>query len=89
MAVGSFDPDNAKAELFDFETGGWTIVSDYPFGNGVVSNYDMLYVPQLSACFVIGGWTGWDYSATVAKFQNDLWSDAGQLNEARSVSFKF
>ena len=86
LAVGSYSPDNVKAELFNFETGSWTEVADYPFSNGVISHYDMLFIPDLSAYFVIGGWNDWGSSATIAMFKEDVWSDVGHLNEARDVS---
>ena len=88
LAVGSYSSSepNVKAELFNFETGSWTEVADYPFSNGLISHYDMLFIPDLSAYFVIGGKNDWGSSATIAMFKEDVWSDVGHLNEVRYVS---
>ena len=87
LAVGSYDPYNKKTELFDYGTNGWSTSEDYPFGNGdYVALYDMLYIEELSAYFVIGGLSSVDL-ATIAKFANGVWSSAGELNMARYVSF--
>ena len=92
LAVGSYDPYNKKTELFDYGTNGWSTSEDYPFGGPSVAAYDMLYIEELSAFFIIGGYvTGsvlsGDYLATIAKFANGVWSSAGQLNRMRYVSF--
>ena len=90
VAVGSFEPYNKKTELFDYGTNGWSTSEDYPFGNGEYFNgYDMLYIEELSAYFVISGFSGYDYLTTIAKFANGVWSSAGELNSARYVSFSF
>ena len=86
MAVGSFSPYNNKAEVYDFVTDDWTTVQDYPYGDEYVYNYDMVYVPATSAYYVIGGYDGSELK-TIAMFKNGAWSEAGQLNTARSVSF--
>ena len=89
LAVGSYVPNNIKTELFDYGTNGWSTEADYPFGSGeYVYAYDMLYIEELSAYFVIGGLSR-DYLATIAKFANGVWSSAGQLNQARHVTFCF
>ena len=89
LAVGSWSPENVKAELFDFETGTWTITADYPFASGsYVAYYDMVYIPQASAYYVIGGHDGSNLN-TIAKFKNGAWNEAGQFNTAREVSFFF
>ena len=85
LAVGSSRPDNVKAELYDFGTGGWTTVQDYPYGT-YVAYYDMVYVPATSAYYVIGGYDGGSLSQ-IAKFKNGAWTEVGQLNTAREVSF--
>ena len=86
MAVGSYSPYNVKAELYDFVTDDWTTVQDYPYGAGSITNYGMVYIPATSAYYVIGGNDGGDLS-TIGMFKNGAWSEAGQLNTARSVSF--
>ena len=87
LAVGSYTPDNVKAEMFDYGTGSWTTVPDYPFASGSgFGYYDMIYVPATSAYYVIGGFDG-NNLATIAMFKNGAWSEAGQLNTARHVSF--
>ena len=88
MAVGSYNPNNVKAELFDFEMRSWKVVSDYPYSSGYsVSWFTMLYVNELSSFIVIGGnnYDG-DQLATIGKFRNGFWFVAGRMNEARFVS---
>lgn len=86
MAVGSKEPAHVKAELYDFDMGEWTTVQDYPFGDGTrIYNYDMVYIPQISAYVVIGGFDGFHLS-TIAMFKKGVWSEAGQLHMARYVS---
>ena len=91
MAVGSFNPGNVKAEEFDFETGSWTTADDYPYSDGVAfSRYDILFIPEMAAYIVIGGVDDDQYAiSTIGMFLNDDWSQAGQLNTARSVDFKY
>ena len=90
MAVGSSSPYNIKAELYDLVTGVWTAVPDYPYGNGVIiAGYDIVYVPATSAYYVIGGYDSWHPLTEIAMFKNGVWSEAGQLNTARSVSLCF
>ena len=87
LAVGSYSPNNAKAEVYDFGTGDWTTVPDYPHGVRYVSDHDMVYIPQTSAYYVIGGYDGSDRISTIAMLKNGAWSEAGHLNTARTVSF--
>ena len=90
MAVGSRGPNNVKAEVFDFGTGVWTRVPDYPFSPSAVAYYDTVYVTATLAYYVIDGISvsgDHDRLSTIAMFKNDVWSKAGQLNTARSVSF--
>ena len=89
MAVGSYSPYHVNAELYDFSTGDWKIVQDYPFSGSILNavyQFDMVYVPQLSAYYVIGGTDGWNRLARIAMLRNGAWQDAGQLNTARDVS---
>ena len=88
LAVGSYSPYNIKAEVYDFGTGDWTTVQDYPYGvsRRYVAFYDMVYIPATSAYYVIGGYDGSDELSTIGMFNNGAWSKAGQLNEARRVS---
>ena len=76
-------PDHAKAEVYDFGTGGWTTVQDYLYTAGGIAYYDMVYVPATSAYYVVGGWDGIDRVSTIAMFNIGAWSEAGQLNTAR------
>ena len=87
MAVGSRLPDNIKAEHYNFGTGSWAVMEDYPFGDGsFIADFDMVYVAAKSAYYVIGGFSSGSLS-TIAMFKNGAWSQAGQLNTARYVSF--
>ena len=86
MAVGSRSPNNVKAEVYEFGTGDWTIVQDYPYGAEYVAYYDMVYIPATSAYYVIGGYNG-EFLSTIGMFKNGAWTEVGQLNTARSVSF--
>ena len=86
LAVGSYSPNNAKAEVYDFGTGVWTTVQDYPYGDGYIYIYNLIYVPATSAYYVIGG-SGGGARSTIGKFKNGAWSEAGQLNAPRYVSF--
>ena len=86
MAVGSYSPYNVKAEVYDFGMDAWTTVQDYPYGDGYVNSYDMVYIPATSAYYVIGGYDGTRLK-TIGMFKNGAWSEAGQLNTARQVSF--
>ena len=89
MAVGSRSPDSVKAEIYEFGTGDWTTVQDFPFGSGSwIAFYDMVYVPVTSAYYVIGGVNGDSWLTRIAMFKNGAWSEAGQLNTARDVSFR-
>ena len=87
MAVGSYEPHNVKAEVYDFVTDDWTTVQDCPYF-GFIFDYDMVYVPATSAYYVIGGVKNdWDQLSTIGMFKNGAWSEVGQLNAARYVSF--
>ena len=83
--VGSVLPDNVKAEVYDFGMDAWTTVQDYP-SDAEFCCFDMVYVPATSAYYVIGGYDGGDLP-TIGMFKNGAWSEAGQLNTARRVSF--
>ena len=85
--VGSVLPDNVKAEVYDFGMDAWTTVQDYPYAVDWIAYYDMVYVPATSAYYVIGGYDGGSAISTIAMFKNGAWSEAGQLNTAREVSF--
>ena len=68
------------------------VVSDYPFARGTdLSHYDMIYVPELSAYFVIVGIVDIENAktklATISQFHDGVWKRVGQLNAARFVSF--
>ena len=86
-------PTNIKAEMYDFAKGNWTETEDYPFATGpAFFKYDMVYVPATLAYYVIGGVTSSDTETEIklkqiAMFKNGVWTDAGQLNTGRRVSF--
>ena len=88
MAVGSGPAHHTEAELFDFETDNWTVVSCYPFSGKHLDSFAMLYIRDLSAYFVIGG-NGNNKKGlrTIAEFKNGVWSEAGQLLTTHNVSF--
>ena len=52
-----------------------------------MTNYEMLYIPEISSYLVIGGYSGDVNLAKIAQFKNGAWSDAGNLNSPRHVSF--
>ena len=76
-------------ELYNFGTGEWKRVGNYPFADGsFVNDYDILYIPEMSSYLLIGGAIGsGQMSSQIAKFKEGVWSDAGQLNTSRAVSF--
>ena len=88
MAVGSYSPDNKKAELYNFGIGKWKTVDDYPFGTNRYMLFDMLYLPITSTYLVIGGSDSSGYLSQIAAFKNGVWSDVGKLNSPREVSFR-
>ena len=93
MTVGSRGPDgfnNIKTELFDFGTNTWETMDDYPYGsNTAFGFYEMVFIQEYSAYYVIGGFDGKNTLATISKFRNGVWSQAGQLNQPRHVSLRF
>ena len=88
LAIGSLKPANVKAEIYDFAEGNWTETEDYPFAPGPdFFEYDMVYAPATLAYYVIGGQSGDTKLKQIAMFKNGVWTDAGQLNTGRRVSF--
>ena len=96
LAVGSLRPANVKAEIYDFAKDCWTETEDYPFATGPdFFKYDMVYVPATLAYYIIGGASSVATSSgtemvelkQIAMFKNGVWTDAGQLNTGRRVSF--
>ena len=88
MTVGSWAEYNVKAELYNFVTGAWKSVDDYPFATLSVYNYAMVFIPEIKSYFVIGGATGKmnaDIVPHIAKLTNGAWSSAGNLKSARLV----
>ena len=85
-----------KAEFFDFKTGKWTTVENYPYNADKymdlptdipqVCHYDMLFIDELSSFFVFGGTDNVYLFNEIIKFQNGKWSPAGRLKTKRSVS---
>ena len=75
--------------MYTFETGLWTTVDDYPFlgpSGDYFIGYEMLYIPEMSSYFVIGGYSRGTVS-TFAKFKDGAWSEVGKLTTDRYVSF--
>merc|ERR1712106_596952 len=83
LAVGSYSPDNKKAELYNFGIGKWNTVDDYPFGTNRYMLFDMLYLPITSTYLVMGGSDSSGYLSQIVTFKNGVWSDVGQLNSPR------
>ena len=74
--------------MYNFNSGEWTTADDYPYGNEVwISHYAMVYITEIQSYLVIGGYEKNGDSSQIAKFTNGVWSDVGQLNNARYVSF--
>ena len=93
LTVGSGNPYHKKAELYEFGTGAWLEVDDYPIEGTSVFNYDMVFIPETSSYYVIGGQykgAGEESgpASQIGKFTNGFWSDAGQLKSVRIVSFR-
>ena len=63
-------------------------ISDYPFANGLLFAFDMVYIPDILSYVVIGGNDGDIYLSQIGMLTNGTWSDAGQLNSVRAVSFR-
>ena len=75
--------------MYNFGNSLWNTVDDYPFlgpSGDYFFGHRMLYIPEMSSYFVIGGYSRGTVS-TVAKFKDGTWSDAGNLNKARYVGF--
>ena len=91
LAIGSLKPANVKAEIYDFAKDYWTETEDYPFAPG--PGFSEYYTPATLAYYVIGGATSSENGAEmeevkqIAMFKNGVWTDAGQLNTGRRVSF--
>ena len=43
MAAGAYSPDNLKTELYNDETGAWTVLDDYPF-SGLGSSFELTFL---------------------------------------------
>ena len=98
MAVGDGGYENKKSEIYSFASNARTDVADYPYGDGSISQFVMLYLEDMDAYLVIGGTSGGiparrrrntdiDAVGEITKFQNGEWSKIGKLNHPRSVSF--
>ena len=80
-------PTLIKTELYEFDTGVWMSLDDYPFvGETYVCHYDMVFIDEISSYLVIGGYND-GYLSQIGMLKNGVWSDAGQLNRVRTVSF--
>ena len=74
--------------MFSFGTGDWNTVLDYPFGGGSgIYYYDMMFIPETSSYLVIGGFAGDSQLAQIARLKDGTWTNAGQLNSVRMVSY--
>ena len=88
LAVGSGTPNHVKAEMYEFGTGSWRAVDDYPFGNGKkITNNFMIYIDEMASYFIIAGYDGKTMSK-IARFTEGVWYDAGKLETERVVSFR-
>ena len=88
LAVGSSPTFNKKAELYNFGNSAWKTANDYPFNSGAyLYAHDSLYIPELRSFFVIGGHEEGSDLSQIAKFKDEEWFDAGQLNSVRRVRF--
>ena len=84
--------------MYAFDTGEWTQVEDYPYGEEWISAYEMIYILEASSYVVIGGTSRVvglpGYLSQIARFSvlgsppfaSGTWCDAGRLNHARGVS---
>ena len=78
--VGSGFPFNSRTEIFDFDSEEWIEKEKYPF-HGSIGIYAALAIKR--AVYIIGGYGGDGYFATVAIFENEKWRKAGELNQKR------
>ena len=81
FAVGSFAPNNNKAELYNFSDGSWRTTADYPYAKSVrlapVVHFD-------SAFYVFGGFSG-SVLGVIGRFdsKSEVWHEVGSLNQPR------
>ena len=74
--------------MYNFGTGDWDTVLDYPYGGGMgIYYYDMMFIPETSSYLVIGGFAGDSQLAQIARLKDGTWTNAGQLDSGRMVSF--
>ena len=63
-------------------------ISDYPFASKLLYAFDMVFIDNISSYVVIGGHDNLNYLSQIGMLTNGTWSDAGQLNSVRAVSFR-
>ena len=79
--------------MYNFGNNEWDAIIDYPFACGPrLDSYVMVFIPETSVYLVIGGRCGDGVSndvnlARITMLKDGVWSDAGQLNSGRAVSF--
>ena len=79
FVTGSWSPYTAKTELYDFDQNNWEEKADYPFHSRI---YAYAALSVRSAVFIFGGFDG-SFVSTVAKYENNIWTLEGNLNQAR------
>ena len=63
------------------------MASDFPYGIYQVYDYEMVFIAELTAYIVIGGYDArGQWLSNIAMFANGAWSNAGHLNRGRDVS---
>ena len=82
MSVGSYSPNNAKAEILNITSGDWFQVADYPYAD-YIYNYVMVYYND--GFLIFGGFPG-AHKSTIARFDvgTTTWSKIGDLNAGRA-----
>ena len=66
--------------MYDFDQNNWEEKADYPFHSEI---YYYAALSVRSAVFIFGGYGGGSYVSTVAKYENNIWTREGNLNQAR------
>ena len=74
--------------MYNFKTGTWKVVNDYPFGSGsYIAMYDIVFIPESRSFLIIGGNDGSGvFVSHIAKFKDGVWHDVGRLNSGRNVN---
>lgn len=80
--------DSNKTEIFDSQSQSWRSVADYPIvlSSTSVAGFQFAHYGTAStaeAVFIIGGWDGYNYLSNIMKYEDDLWTSAGKLQQTR------